>query len=234
MYCIYCGAHLSDGQTTCPICNTRVYHPDFQIKEKSTYPKNGFVSEEVNHKGLLFAITILCLIPLLLPIILELVWLGTVSWSGYVAGGTILFYVGLILPAWFKRHHPVIFVPTFLFAVTVYLFYINLKSGGSWFWGFAFPLMMSLTVIIATETALLQYLKHGRLYIIGGGLLALGLWSVLLEALINLSFETAALFRWSSAPLTIFSILGIALIVIGIVKPFKESLRRIFFIGKID
>lgn len=234
MYCIKCGAHLSDGQTTCPICNTRVYHPDFIIEEKSTYPKGAFVSEEFNPKGLLFFLTILCLIPLLLPIILELTWMGRVSWSGYVAGGTILFYLGFILPFWFKHPSPTIFIPILLFAITGYLLYICLQSGGTWFWAFAFPLMMSLTAIISAETALLQYLKRGKLYIVGGGLISLGVWSVLLEVLINLSFDTAAAFRWSSAPLTIFSLLGIALIVIGIVKPFKESLRRIFFIGKID
>lgn len=234
MYCINCGARLSDGQILCPICNTRVYHPDFEIKEKSAYPKGAFVSEEFNPKGLLFVLTVLCLIPLLLPIILELVWQGTVSWSGYVAGGTLLFYLGCILPFWFKHPNPVVFVPLFLFAVTGYLLYICLQNGGTWFMSFAFPMMMSLTAILTAQTVLLHYLKRGRLYIVGGGLIALGIWSVLLEVLINISFGSNSAFLWSSAPLTIFSLLGIALIVIGIVKPFKESLRRIFFIGKID
>ena len=46
MYCIKCGAELSDGQKVCPICETKVYHPDIPVVEdKDTYPKKEFVSE---------------------------------------------------------------------------------------------------------------------------------------------------------------------------------------------
>ena len=233
MYCIKCGVALADGQTVCPICNTRVYHPDFEIQEKQTYPKVDFQSEEFNRVGLMFVITILLLIPLILPLILDLTWHGTISWSGYVTGGTLLFYVGFILPLWFKRPNPVIFVPCFFATATLYIFYIDLQNGSEWFFTFAFPLMFSLTAIITALTVLLHYLKRGKLYIIGGGLIALGIWTVLLEILIKLTFNAYTAFMWSSAPLTIFTLFGLMLIIIEIVKPLKESLRRIFFIGKI-
>ena len=113
MYCIKCGVRLSEGQTLCPICGTRVYHPDFEITESNTYPKGEFKSEEFNRVGLLFVITLLCLIPLILPMILDMAWHGEISWSGYVTGGTVLFYVGFILPLWFKKPNPVIFTPCF-------------------------------------------------------------------------------------------------------------------------
>lgn len=28
MYCIHCGVELSDSETVCPLCGTRVFHPD--------------------------------------------------------------------------------------------------------------------------------------------------------------------------------------------------------------
>ena len=98
MYCIKCGARLSDGQTVCPICDTRVYHPDIVIKEENTYPKVPFKSEEINRAGVMFIITFLFLIPLLLPLFLELSWHDRIEWSGYVFGGTMAFYVTFILP----------------------------------------------------------------------------------------------------------------------------------------
>ena len=49
MYCIKCGAELSDGQAVCPICNTRVSHPDFPVDGAAApYPQGEFASEEVN------------------------------------------------------------------------------------------------------------------------------------------------------------------------------------------
>lgn len=233
MFCARCGVELSEGQTVCPICNLRVYHPDLKIQEKSTYPKGAFISEEFNRKGLLFVITMFCLIPLLTPIILELAWHGTITWAGLVAGGTVLFYIVCILPLWFKRPNPVIFVPCFFLTASAYLFYICFLSGGNWFLTFALPLTMSLTAIATAQTALLYYLKRGRLYVVGGGLIALGIWTVLLEILIKVNFGSKSAFSWSSAPLTILTILGLSLIIIAIVKPLKETLRRIFFIGKV-
>ena len=97
---------------------------------------------------------------------------------------------------------------------------------------FAFPVVGTLGLIITAATALLHYVKKGWLYIIGGMLISLGIWSVLLEYDIRTSFNTWTPFYWSVAPLTVLSIAGIMLIVIALVKPFKESMRRIFFIGK--
>ncbi len=232
MYCIKCGAKLSDGQTVCPICETRVYHPDFVIPEENTYPKIPFKSEEFNRRGLMFILTMIFLIPLILPVILELDWRAEVSWSGYVSGGTLIFYSAFIMPYWFKKPNPVIFTPiTFALIITLLLF-ICYKTEGNWFMSFAFPVTGSLAVIVTAATALLYYVKKGCLYTIGGTLIALGVWTVLLEFDIRTTFDVSTPFYWSLAPLTVLSIIGIMLIVVAIVKPLKESLRRIFFVGK--
>ena len=232
MYCIKCGAKLSEGQTICPICETRVFHPEFVIKEENTYPKIPFESEEINYRGLLFVITMIFLVPFILPILLELGWRSQVSWSGYASGGTLIFYTAFIMPYWFKKPNPVIFVPT-IFALTIgLLLFICYKTGGSWFMSFAFPVVGVLGIIITAATALLYYVKKGCLYTIGGMLIALGLWSVLLEWDIRTSFNVSTPFFWSFAPLTVLAIVGIMLIVIAMVKPLKESLRKIFFTGK--
>ena len=232
MYCIKCGAKLSDGQTVCPICETRVFHPDFVVKEENTYPKIPFESEEFNPKGLLFVITMIFLVPLILPMLLELNWHSDVSWSGYASGGTLIFYTAFVMPHWFKKANPVIFVPV-SFSLTIgLLLFICYKTEGDWFMSFAFPMAGSLGIIVTAATALLYYVKKGCLYTTGGLMIALGVWTFLLEFSIRHVFKVQPLFYWSLAPLTVFSVVGIMLIVIAIVKPLKESLRRIFFIRK--
>ena len=233
MYCIKCGAKLSDGQTLCPICDTRIYHPDIQINEENTYPKIPFKSEEINRTGLMFVITFLFLIPLLLPIFLELSWHDKIEWSGYVLGGTLVFYVTFILPCWFKKPNFVIFVPCSMASVILLLLYICLATGGHWFMPFAFPVVGSLAIIVSAFTAVLKYVKGSGLYAVGGALIAVGGWTMLLEMLIRKVFFANYLFMWSSATLTVFSVLGLLLIMIAVIKPLKENLMRIFYIGSV-
>ena len=100
MYCANCGVKLADGQRFCPVCNTRAYHPDIPPSNASpTYPNKDFQSEEYNRRGLLLVISILWFLPLALPLIFELAWHATVTWSGLVAGGVLLGYIIIVLPS---------------------------------------------------------------------------------------------------------------------------------------
>jgi hypothetical protein len=54
---------------------------------------------------------------------------------------------------------------------------------------------------------------------------------VLLEWLTLITFGREAMFVWSLYPAIALFLVGIMLIVVGIVKPFRESLRRVFFLG---
>ena len=232
MYCIRCGAELSAGQTLCPLCNTRVYHPDLPNEAVPTYPKKEFQSEQVNRKGVLFVLTVLCLIPLILPLVFELSYHKEVSWSGYVSGGVLLFYLFFLLPLWFERPLPTVFVPCDFAAIILFLLYVDLTVGGNWFLPFALPIAGALGLIVSAAATLLHHLRRGRLYVVGGTMIALGIWSVLIELLIGVAFGVAAPVRWSLFSLVPFSILGILLIVVAIVRPFRESLYKVFFIGK--
>jgi hypothetical protein len=78
--------------------------------------------------------------------------------------------------------------------------------------------------------ALCKYLKKGRLYVFGGGLIGLGVISSLAEFLLNITFKIKYGFPWSLYPLTALFLIGMALIVIAISKPLRTSLRKKFFI----
>ena len=51
MYCIKCGVELSAGQTVCPICETKVYHPD--IKPEKIPPKKEKTAIEKDKERLM-------------------------------------------------------------------------------------------------------------------------------------------------------------------------------------
>ncbi len=232
MYCIKCGVELSDTERICPICNTKVCHPDFlPDPSKATYPIKEFKSEEFNRTGLLFVITILWLLPIILPMVLDISLNGKVVWSGYVTGSLLFAYIVLILPCWFKHANPVIFVSCDFAAAIIMLFYVNFAIDSNWFLTFALPATASLALITVAMIALLRYVRRGRLYTVGGTLIAVGAWTMLLEFLIWLSFGFKSAAHWSIYTTSSLALLGLMLIVIAIVKPLKESLRKVFFIN---
>ena len=152
MYCVKCGVELADSQRVCPLCGTRVFHPDIpRTPADPPYPPDERVHpEEVNRSGVCFILTALALLPAVICVLCDWRINGGILWSGYASGGILLLYVLTVLPLWFKRPNPVIFVPLDFAAIILYLLYIDLATGGHWFLTFAFPVAGSIGVLITT------------------------------------------------------------------------------------
>ena len=232
MYCIKCGVELADSEKVCPLCGTRVFHPDLpQAQGEPPYPPQEQARpEEVSHTGALFVLTVLLALPAVLSILCDWRVNGRIVWSGYSVGGAALLYVMVALPLWFRRPNPVIFVPVDFAAIILYLLYIDLATGGHWFLTFAFPVAGSIGVLITTVVALLRYVRRGYLYIFGGALIAAGGLAMLLEFLLNLTFGVHQTFFWSFYPLAAGVLLGVMLIIIAVCPPLRRSLHRKFFL----
>ena len=63
MYCIKCGVELADSEKVCPLCGTRVFHPDLpQSEGEAPFPPDPRgKTEEFNRAGWLFILTLLAL-----------------------------------------------------------------------------------------------------------------------------------------------------------------------------
>ena len=232
MYCIKCGVELADSEKVCPLCGTRVFHPDLPLPDgEAPYPADARRrTEEFNRSGLLFILTMLALVPAVICLLCDWRVSGHIVWSGYAAGGILLAYILAVLPLWFRRPNPVIFVPVDFAAILAYLLYIDLATGGRWFLSFAFPAVGALGLLVSAMVALLRYLPGAHLYIIGGGLIIAGGLAVLTEFLINLTFRVHQTFFWSLYPLAAGVLLGVMLLIIAVCKPLRRSLHRKFFI----
>ncbi len=232
MYCIKCGVELADSEARCPLCQTRVYHPDLDIVHgDGTYPVDNLrVKKTVNVRGLLFLITVSMVALSCVLLLCDLKLNSAVIWSGYPVGGLWLAYAAVVLPFWFSRPNPVIFVPVWFACATAYLLYINLSVGGGWFMSFAFPTAGTIGLIVTAAVTLYKYLKRGYLYITGGLILALGASTMLIEFLIRITFKVGQGIPWSVYPVTVCFFVGMALIVIAICKPLRLTLQKKFFV----
>lgn len=230
MFCIKCGVKLADTGKKCPLCGTVVYHPDLQQEDAPPlYPKNQKPKPQANPKAFNGIFIFLFLIPMLICLLCDLKRDADLDWFDLAAGGILLGYIVIALPQWFQKPNPVIFVPCDFFASIVYLWYINFSTGGAWFWSFALPIVGAFCLIVCAMVTLLHYLRRGRLYIFGGGLIAIGAWIMMLELLLDLTFGVAFI-GWAIYPLIVLVLLGGALIYLAINHSARETMeRKLFF-----
>lgn len=232
MYCVNCGVKLADSEKRCPLCNTAVYHPDIERPNTPPpYPTKGTMPEKVNPIGMLFVITFLFLQPILITLFCDIQLNMKITWSAYAVGGILLAYIIIVLPYWFKKPNPVIFTPIDFAGCALMVAYINYARGEDWFLSFALPVIGYFAAIVCTDITLCKYVKKGYLYIFGGTAIAFAGLFVLIEILVGITFKESIKIIWSPYPAVASILLGLMLIIIAICKPFKESLRKIFFIG---
>lgn len=230
MYCINCGVKLADSERKCPLCGTVPYHPELPRPEgKPLYPKDRCPATEVSPRAAQGILLILFLVPLLTTLLIDLRLHRAVTWSGYVMGALALTYIVAVLPGWFRRPNPVIFVPCDFAAVALYLLYIDLATGGGWFLSFAFPVVGGICLIVTAVVTLLRYLRGGRLYVLGGAALALGGMMLLMEFLLVITFDRSFV-GWSIYPLAAMVLLGALLIYLAINRSARETMERKMFI----
>lgn len=234
MYCIKCGVKLAEGKKPCPLCGTVPFHPEVTAEEADRlypagrYPANNQVRPTV-------ILTVITTLLFLLPIIITLqcdilITGGGISWSGYVVGALLTAYSIVVLPLWFKKPNPVIFVPIAFTMVGLYLLYINFAVDGNWFLSFAFPLVGFVGLNVTAVVTLVKYVRRGLLYIFGGSVMATGLFMPVMEQLLHLTFDHKAFHYWSVYPMTALVILGGLLIFLAICRPARETMERKFFI----
>ena len=232
MYCIKCGVELADSEKSCPLCQTPVFHPQFpQQTGDPLYPADQNSPRKIRPWGLLIVVTaLLFLLPSIVTVLIDLQIQGSITWSGYVVGALQMLYVMLILPAWFHRPNPVIFVPCSFVSIGLYLLYISVVTDGRWFLSFAFPVLGGLGLIITTVVTLCRYIHRGRLYVFGGSAITMGLFMPVMELLLNYTFHRPRFIGWSFYPLSALVILGIILLLIALCKPVRESFGKRFFL----
>ena len=231
MYCIKCGVKLADSEKFCPLCKTRVYHPDFPPKEDAyTYPKNKYPKKERRSLGFPIFVTACDLFVIIITLACDLRFNFAVTWSGYVVGAVMLVYIALFLPTWFSSPNPVIFVPCSFAATALFLFYINFAVGGNWFVPFALPVTAFTAILVTATVTLTRYIKKGRLYIFGGAAALLGLIMPVLEYLISHTFGNGQMMGWSFYPMSALILVGGFLIFLAICRPAREYVESKFFI----
>lgn len=231
MYCVNCGVKLADTEKLCPLCETAVYHPEISREKASPlYPENHFPPQRPRSLAGPIILSTAFLMPMLITLLCDLRINGAVTWSGFVTGALLVGYIILAMPVWFRKPDPAVLVFCDFAAIGLYLMYINRAVGGHWFWGFGFPLVAAVDIIVTAVVLLMRHFAKYGLFIFGGAAVALGAFMPLLEHLINLTFDRTRFLAWSLYPLTALVLLGLMLIFLGANSAARQTLERKIFL----
>ena len=226
MYCIKCGVELAEHEKKCPLCGTEIIYPEFIKNAPAPFPENKTVYRELNRNGFLSILSFLFFTAAALTLICDLSRSGTVVWSGYAAGGIALGYIIIILPMWFKKREPVLFLAVDFASVLLYLYYINQSIQAKWFTPFALPVVVSLAALTCLSVFLCRYFGQKILYILGGAFIMFGGFIVFTEFLLIHTFGLAQRLVWSVYPLTVFALIGAALLTVAACPKLRNYLER--------
>ncbi len=229
MFCVKCGVELGESENKCPLCNTPVYYPE-KIRGELNFPEFKNVREPINARGMLFVISFFAAIAAVICVICNITVNEEISWSVYTVSAMALAYVIFVLPMWFRNPSIAVFVPVDFGATAIFVGIIAFMVRADWYFSFALPVIAIFALVVSAVAILSYYLRRAYLYIWGGAFVLLGLLMPPLELLLHLNFGIHDRFIWSFYPCAAFLLFGIMLIVIAIVKPFRESLRKIFHI----
>ena len=227
MFCVKCGVELAESENKCPLCNTPVYYPE-SARGELKFPEFKNEREPINARGLSFVISFFAAIAAVICVICNITVTNELSWSIYAVAALGLAYVIFVLPSWFRQPSVAVFVPIDFLAAALFVLVLALKLKADWYFSFALPIIAFFALVISAIVILSYYLRQGYLYIWGGALVLFGVFMPVLEYLLHLNFAIRGGFHWCFYPFAALVLLGIMLIVIAIVKPFRESLRKIF------
>lgn len=229
MYCVKCGVKLADTEEKCPLCDTAIGERVIRNESaKPLYPQNRHPEVSLKRGAVNGTVLFLFLIPLLVTFFVDL-QTGGFNWFWYAAGAIFLLYVVFALPMWFRRPNPVIFVPCDFGAAALYLWLIQFLTDGSWFFSFALPVTAGIGLIATAVVVLLRYVGKGKLYILGGAMIAMGGVMLMMELLLSVTF-CIPFVGWSVYPLIVLAVLGGLLLFLAINSTAREKMERKFFI----
>jgi len=228
MYCVKCGVRLEDNPEKCPLCATPVWNPDGAANGRPQYSEEMPPAGKSASKIAAAVLTVLSAAAAFTVFIVARRLDESYAWAGYVLLGIALGYIACVLPMWFKKYHPAVFIPVNHAAAAGYLLYICLKTGGSWFLPFALPTAAVSCALFTALGVLFSHIRQKPGYVLGGFILLCGAFSLLIEFLAHITFGLG-MFKWSLYSLAACTAVGGFMLLAEMIPPLRSFIRRNFF-----
>lgn len=227
-YCVNCGVELSPNADICPLCQTPVWHPPTEQKTEPYFTQKRTVVSPAPPRELLAIIISSMLLSVIICCgLLNLILKPQYAWSLYLIGAVVMLWIWFVLPL-------VLRLPIFLkltadvAAIGVYVYFIFLSTGGTWFLGLAAPILGLLCALVFLLSFLLRGGRHTRLSRLSLAMGAAGLLTVGIEYFTDTYLHGIWDPGWSLVTAAVCIALIIPLQIIRHIPALREEVRRRF------
>lgn len=233
-YCVNCGVELDESLTACPLCATRVYHPEkeeINSKADSPFPKEKGEVEKVSKLDNVIYISALLLSIIITCTLLNVLVFNSVWWSIPVNGICMMLWVFFITAVYSEKITIYVTLMSDLIAIALYLYLISVLSGSNrWFYAIALPIIFVTLFLLELFTFLSKNISYsimvGTMYFF---ITVAGI-SFTTEVVTDLYVNNKLAISWSAIVITvcviIITIIGMALII----RPLRNYISKRFHI----
>lgn len=228
-YCVNCGVELDQSATACPLCNTRVYHPDQPVSPDAPppYPTGKGIVETASAKDFTILMSIIFLTTSVVCVLLNLFSIPLGHWSFYVVGICAMLWVFLI-PLFFPGKTS-IYVNHILNSLSILLFLgvvSHLHPGHQWLGRIALPIVLLTTVLLEILCFCFFYLKCSMIMKAITSVTSAAILCIAVELLIDLFLKQKIFLRWSAIVLTCCIVIDAILFTIYLREGLRSEVRR--------
>lgn len=228
-YCVNCGVELDTAITACPLCGTKVYHPD-RPESADAVPPYATVKgtvETVRAKEFTILMTIIFMTTAIVCLLLNLFFIPLGHWSFYVAGICCALWV-FFIPLFFPQKTG-IYVNAALDGLSIALFLAlisYLHPNNHWYVHIGLPITILGTVLLEIVFLFSIRLKCSMIMKTIISVTAIAIYCIAIETVICLHLGNPFHLSWSAIAATCVAAIDIILMTIYLREGLRSEVRR--------
>lgn len=202
-YCSRCGVEVDEDVKNCPLCSTEI-----QVLDKAELPAGKYPSKAAPHsvppkrnkkeqrKMAAMIVTFGLLIPASIAIAADFVLNGQITWGTYTISSLLYIWVIVLLPLLYYKT-PVLTLMAYYLSSLLYLYSLEVFTGGSWFRALALPIITVTAMLIALNFFIGSHSRIKGINIFSYAVFSLGLECVGIEMILSLYLSGVLQVGWS-------------------------------------
>lgn len=227
-YCVNCGVELDQALKTCPLCQTKVYHPGrMENIVAETFPEKRGEVEKESHKEIIILISVTLLAVMLTCGLLNRLVYDISLWSVPVISMCIIvwaFFMGIVL---MKKITVYGMLVVDAVAVMLGLYLLTfLNANDQWYLGIGMPIVCAILFILELFALLAKILPYnmlvGTLYFF----LTVAAICTSIEGIIDYYYTSGIHLSWSAIVLSVCTTISTALIAIMMMSRLRNAIRK--------
>lgn len=162
-YCVNCGVELDKSAHKCALCDTPVYNPNLQVRDKShPFSHTPDIPSGIKQRFIAIVISFIILIPNIVCMFINLFFLQGKLWFIYVAASSFLCWILFVFPFLTKKLRPYLMWGFDTLAVALYtlVFYFNDYSSAKWYFYLAVPIIAIISACVLCFIYWYRQRKH--------------------------------------------------------------------------